>query len=361
MKGIVFTIMPFSDAHMRVYRTLIKPTVEGCGLTSSIVADFPTSDIIIKDIINGILGAQFVIADVTGRNANVAYELGIADSFRKRVIIITQNEHHVPFDYKHRRYFKYRIGSKRSRKGLCDCLSQALMNTAKSQSDIWATPISNQLFFKYDSDPLDILSTVLYRTHLDNKYTSSINAVTRVDESGNGVREEMIELTSHSTISHILYDVFIDKPGLINLEKAVEIVGVKQKPLKWAVYLTSTTRLSAFIIFRNVLRAGDKIKLLTKVSAQNYFSDLTETGKERYPFSLGAGARISKLRETYIFPKTPHFASLKATILSHPDRERVGRESFPRNEKGKLVLHIDCSARVPRRTEGKEILVDFQC
>ena len=55
----------------------------------------------LKDIIQPIFEADVVIADLTGLNANVLYELGIAHSFNKKTIVITQDEvSELPFDLK---------------------------------------------------------------------------------------------------------------------------------------------------------------------------------------------------------------------------------------------------------------------
>ena len=48
-----------------------------------------------------------MIADCTGRNPNVFYEIGIAHTLGRDVILITQNEADVPFDLRHLRYVQY--------------------------------------------------------------------------------------------------------------------------------------------------------------------------------------------------------------------------------------------------------------
>lgn len=360
MKKAAFVIMPFADKHMRLYKQLIKPTMESFGMSVSI-AQYPTSDIIIKEIVNGIVTADTIIADVTGATANVAYELGIADSFKKHVLILTQDNTKVPFDYKHRRYFKYCASTKRGKSQLRSWLHDAIMaqKNIASQPDVWGASLSNRAFFKYDSDPLKLLSEVLYRGHLENQYSSAIRAITTLDQFGNAVREESVVLKSESTISHILYDVYIDKPGVINLEEASQFVGKKKLPMKWAVYLTGQTRLAAFLVFRNQMKAGDRVKYYTRVSAQNYFSDLSETGKERFPFALGKRTSVCELKETYIFPNTKKFQSVKATIFSHPDKQKNNKEFTATQIGRKLIMEIDCSVDSVAASRGAEILIDF--
>ena len=61
----------------------------------------------IRDIWRAIGAAQFIIADVTGRNPNVFYELGIAHTLGKDVILITQDSGDIPFDLTHLRHIQY--------------------------------------------------------------------------------------------------------------------------------------------------------------------------------------------------------------------------------------------------------------
>jgi len=55
---------------------------------------------IIEDILKGIGSAEIIIADVTNKNPNVFYELGIAHMVKNlgNVIILTQSMDDVPFD-----------------------------------------------------------------------------------------------------------------------------------------------------------------------------------------------------------------------------------------------------------------------
>ena len=62
---------------------------------------------ILDDIWNGIMQSQFVIADITGNNANVFYELGMAHAIGIPVIVLAQDADAVPFDLKSRRILIY--------------------------------------------------------------------------------------------------------------------------------------------------------------------------------------------------------------------------------------------------------------
>ena len=62
---------------------------------------------VVKDIFTTIDTGKLVICDITGRNPNVLYEVGIAHARNVDVVLITQNEGDVPFDLQHIRNLRY--------------------------------------------------------------------------------------------------------------------------------------------------------------------------------------------------------------------------------------------------------------
>ncbi len=102
-----FVIMPFDADLSSIYKDIIKPTVESCGIEIHRADDFFTVGHIISDIWQRIVEADFLIADLTGRNPNVYYELGIAHTIGKPVILVVQRIEDVPFDIHHQRVILY--------------------------------------------------------------------------------------------------------------------------------------------------------------------------------------------------------------------------------------------------------------
>jgi len=103
-----FIMMPFGDSYLnQYYREIVKPAVEELGIEVVRADDIYGVRSVIEDIFCGIKNADILIADVTGKNPNVNYELGAAHMLNKDVIIIAQSMEDVPFDYKHRRIITY--------------------------------------------------------------------------------------------------------------------------------------------------------------------------------------------------------------------------------------------------------------
>lgn len=94
----VFVLMPFDDEHKAVYEQYIKPICEEYGFEVENADTTSTQQNIIRDIITGINNASLLIADLTGSNANVHYEVGVADALGLPALLITQNREGAEFD-----------------------------------------------------------------------------------------------------------------------------------------------------------------------------------------------------------------------------------------------------------------------
>lgn len=103
-----FVMMPFAPPLGDYYSKIFEPAIEKAGLKAIRADDdiFGTGKII-DQIWNGINNAKVLIAELTSRNPNVYYELGLAHALRKPVVLVCSNEQDVPFDLKHIRVIYY--------------------------------------------------------------------------------------------------------------------------------------------------------------------------------------------------------------------------------------------------------------
>ncbi len=106
---LCFVLMPFQPQFNRLYDNVIEPAVKdsNTGLQALRADEDFSPTPIMEKIWKNIATARVIIADVTGKNPNVFYELGLAHTIGKSVIIITQRKEDVPFDIAHIRYFPY--------------------------------------------------------------------------------------------------------------------------------------------------------------------------------------------------------------------------------------------------------------
>ncbi len=113
-KKTCFVVMPIADMHeydsghfARVYEYLIKPALVGCGYAVERADDTVKSDYIVVGIVQKIIESDMVICDLSGRNANVMYELGIRHAFDKPVVLIKDKRTEKVFDIQGLRYYEY--------------------------------------------------------------------------------------------------------------------------------------------------------------------------------------------------------------------------------------------------------------
>jgi hypothetical protein len=102
-------ITPFGGQFDDNYNRVLMPAIEAAGFKpirgDSVYGTRP----VIDDIFHGIRSASVLVADVSGKNANVNYELGISHAFKRPVVIISQKIEDIPFDYQHLRFVIYDI------------------------------------------------------------------------------------------------------------------------------------------------------------------------------------------------------------------------------------------------------------
>ncbi len=103
---LVSAMMPFRSEYDRVYETL-RTVSESCGLRCRRADNIWENPAVIQDVVSLIDKSRIVICDCTGRNANVFYEIGIAHTLGREVILITQSDEDIPFDLRHLRYVRY--------------------------------------------------------------------------------------------------------------------------------------------------------------------------------------------------------------------------------------------------------------
>jgi hypothetical protein len=110
---LCFVIMPFQPELHYFYLYLRDYIQAQHGLICKRAddsANYPNQEAFMETILQDIQKATVVIADCTGANPNVLYELGIAHARNKKTILITQDDpDNAPADIRHRTFIRYRL------------------------------------------------------------------------------------------------------------------------------------------------------------------------------------------------------------------------------------------------------------
>ena len=104
---ICFTIMPFGGWFDKYYSDVYCPAIKESGLVARRADDIYRPGTIVHDIWNLTKISKVIIADLTGKNPNVLYELGLAHALAKPVILLTESLNDIPFDLRALRIIEY--------------------------------------------------------------------------------------------------------------------------------------------------------------------------------------------------------------------------------------------------------------
>ncbi|HDL8567027.1 TPA: hypothetical protein ACMY33_001008 [Yersinia enterocolitica] len=109
-----FVIMPIADnptydnGHFdRVYKHLIAPACRVAGFTPIRADEVNSSNMIVLDILKKIVECDIAVCDLSSKNPNVLYELGLRQAFNKKTVLIKDRITTSPFDVQAFRYAEY--------------------------------------------------------------------------------------------------------------------------------------------------------------------------------------------------------------------------------------------------------------
>lgn len=138
-KPACFVIMPISDVdgydagHFgRVYEFIVKPACRNAGFKPVRADEVQVTNYIVVDILRKILDADMVVCDLSARNSNVLYELGIRQAFNKPVTLIRDSKTPRIFDIQGLRDLEYDEGLRIDKINIAvESLSNLLKNTSR--------------------------------------------------------------------------------------------------------------------------------------------------------------------------------------------------------------------------------------
>jgi hypothetical protein len=131
-KDVCFVISPFGGWHDEYHREIFCAAIKSAGLEPVRADDLFRSSNIVHDIWHLVTTSRVLLADLTGKNPNVFYELGLAHAARKPVLLLTQSMDDVPFDLRALRVITYDVEHPAWGRLLGDSIKSGLQETMES-------------------------------------------------------------------------------------------------------------------------------------------------------------------------------------------------------------------------------------
>lgn len=104
-----FVMMPFGEWFDRYYQDVYIPAIKEAGFEPVRADELFSTGTVVEQIWEQIQKGTVLLADLSHKNANVFYELGLAHAANKPVVFTTSNIDDIPFDLRHLRVIVYDI------------------------------------------------------------------------------------------------------------------------------------------------------------------------------------------------------------------------------------------------------------
>ncbi len=126
-----FVMMPFGGWFDRYYQDVYVPAIKDAGLEPVRADELFSTGSVVEQVWEQIGKARVLLADLTDKNANVFYELGLAHAAVKPVVFTSARIEDVPFDLRHLRVIVYEVREAEWAAKLRKLITEYLRNTIK--------------------------------------------------------------------------------------------------------------------------------------------------------------------------------------------------------------------------------------
>jgi hypothetical protein len=132
---------PERDCSDKLLKYIIEPALQRCGYDRPRRADQITKPgIIVSQVFKELWEADLVIADLTGHNPNVFYELAVRHVVRKPFVQMIRKSERLPFDIAANRTIHFDFDVAEANKASDDL--ESMINAAESDPSCSETPLS---------------------------------------------------------------------------------------------------------------------------------------------------------------------------------------------------------------------------
>jgi hypothetical protein len=138
-----FVMMPFGQWYDRYYQDIYIPAIRDAGFEPVRADELFSTGSVVEQIWEQIEKSKVLLAELTDKNANVFYELGLAHAACKPVVFTSGHVDDVPFDLRHLRVIVYETREPQWADKLQRLITDYLRNAAKDPARSIPHPFRN--------------------------------------------------------------------------------------------------------------------------------------------------------------------------------------------------------------------------
>ena len=138
-----FVMMPFGSWFDTYYQDIYAPAIRDAGFEPVRADELFSTGSVVEQIWEQIEKSAVLLADLTDKNANVFYELGLAHAARKPVVFTSRRVEDIPFDLRHLRVIVYETQEPNWSSKLQAAITDYLKNAAKDPDKSIPNPFRN--------------------------------------------------------------------------------------------------------------------------------------------------------------------------------------------------------------------------
>lgn len=350
-----FVLMPFSGKVNSYYKSIYKKTIEKIGYASLRADELFGPKPIISDIIEGIAESDIVLADLTNKNPNVNYELGIAHSFGKPTILVAQSLEDISFDYQHIRIGFYDTRDPDWQDRLADYITKSIKRIEENPKgySLFRELIKNgEEDFQSNERLIDFLFEQYKRQEgrIDYEYDFHI------DEFGNGKLETIFHVKAESDFSLLRFKIFNMLPGKIKILEVKEVET--NRALDHFVYEEGHDYKGIYILLKTKLK-GYSFGVKLVVYAENYMGDLLTKFRSfsHHTNNYNSSIKHNDKKAVYHFPVNEKFDNLTCEVTSKlSNGEELITKLKQIRKQDEIIFEF-----VNSRDSLPEFILDFGC
>ncbi len=246
MKPLCFVLMPFGTKTIpsgqtvnfdAVYETLIRPGIVAAGMEPLRADEEAMGGMIHKPMYERLILCDYAVADLTGANANVFYELGLRHGVRPATTVMLFGEKGpLPFDVAPLRTIRYELAADgkpaaaaAGAAGVTKFLDEAWRNRDEPPKD---SPVF-QLVEGYAAPDIARLKTDVFRDQANYALAAREKLAAARRAGKDAVKAAAAELGDFAAAeSGVVIDLLLSYRAVSDWQGTVDVVGAMAKPLR---------------------------------------------------------------------------------------------------------------------------------